>query len=204
MNQTIRLSSSIIRASLPSTRSKCLISSSIYPPSLFWLQKGQTVRTNSSNISRNNPRIRRRRNNNITDDNVATTKENSDSTLNIESNPNMVRNKELFLDASNAFLTKAAAALEPMKAHNDIFNIQRSMNDQGQVLKIILKPSEGQYVLQVDNDLLTLTLMSPISGNYTYVLCKHTHEFVDMEDNHSLIGMVTRDLIRHCNGLPQF
>ena len=204
MNQTIRLSSSIIRASLPSTRSKCLISSSIYPPSLFWLQKGQTVRTNSSNISRNNPRIRRRRNNNITDDNVATTKENSDSTLNIESNPNMVRNKELFLDASNAFLTKAAAALEPMKAHNDIFNIQRSTNDQGEVLKIILKPSEGQYVLQVDNDLRTLNLMSPISGNYTYVLCKQTHEFIDMEDNHSLVGMLVRDLIRHCNGLPQF
>ena len=204
MNQTIRLSSSIIRASLPSTRSKCLISSSIYPPSLFWLQKGQTVRTNSSNISRNNPRIRRRRNNNITDDNVATTKENSDSTLNIESNPNMVRNKELFLDASNAFLTKAAAALEPMKAHNDIFNIQRSTNDQGEVLKIILKPSEGQYVLQVDNDLRTLTLLSPISGNYTYVLCKQTHEFIDMEDNHSLVGMLVRDLIRHCNGLPQF
>ena len=204
MNQTIRLSSSIIRASLPSTRSKCLISSSIYPPSLFWLQKGQTVRTNSSNISRNNPRIRRRRNNNITDDNVATTKENSDSTLNIESNPNMVRNKELFLDASSAFLTKAAAALEPMKAHNDIFNIQRSTNDQGEVLKIILKPSEGQYVLQVDNDLRTLTLLSPISGNYTYVLCKQTHEFIDMEDNHSLVGMLVRDLIRHCNGLPQF
>lgn len=203
MNKTIRLSSSIIRVSLPSTRSKCFISSSIYPPSLFWLQKGQTVRTNSSNISRNNPRIRRRRNNNITDDNVATTKENSDSTLNIESNPNMVRNKELFLDASNAFLTKAAAALEPMKAHNDIFNIQRSMNDQGEVLKIILKPSEGQYVLQVDND-FTLTLMSPISGNYTYVLCKQTHEFIDMEDNHSLVGMLVRDLIRHCNGLPQF
>ena len=204
MNKTIRLSSSIIRVSLPSTRSKCFISPSIYPPSLFWLQKGQTVRTNSSNISRNNPRIRRRRNNNITDDNVATTKENSDSTLNIESNPNMVRNKELFLDASNAFLTKAAAALEPMKAHNDIFNIQRSMNDQGEVLKIILKPSEGQYVLQVDNDFFSLTLMSPISGNYTYVLCKQTHEFIDMEDNHSLVGMLVRDLIRHCNGLPQF
>ena len=123
-------------------------------------------------------------------------------------NPNesvhKITNKSKFLQEASSFLSKAEKALEPMKNHNDIFNIHRSSNEHGETLTIGLAPSEGQYVLQVDEDLLTLSLRSPMSGNYTYVLCANTNEFVGMEDNHKLEGMIVRDLIRHCNGLPKF
>ena len=115
-----------------------------------------------------------------------------------------VTNKSKFLNEVSLFLSKAEKALEPMKNYNDIFNIHRSSNEHGETLTIALAPSEGQYVLQVDEDLLTLSLRSPMSGNYTYVLCANTNEFVGMEDNHKLEGMIVRDLIRHCNGLPKF
>lgn len=116
----------------------------------------------------------------------------------------MVKSKSKFTKQAKIFLTKAQNALEPMKAYNEIFNITRTSNEQGEVLTIGLAPSEGQYVLQVDEDILTLSLLSPMSGNYTYVLCENTNEFVGMEDGHNLEGMIVRDLIRHCNGLPNF
>ncbi len=132
------------------------------------------------------------------------TKNNNDNTS-TNSNVTMVKNKDKFLQEATAFLTRAVQALEPMKQYNDVFIITRSYNDgQGEKLTIGLAPGEGQYVLQVDNDLLTISLLSPMSGNYTYVLCALTNEFVGMEDNHKLEGMIVRDLIRHCNGLPKF
>ena len=116
----------------------------------------------------------------------------------------MVKDKEQFLKISSAYLTKVMNALEPMKSCNDVFNLERSSNIQGEVLTIGLKPSEGKYILQIDEDSLTATLNSPMSGNYTYVLCNKTFGFIGIEDNHVLEGMLVRDLIRHCIGLPKF
>jgi hypothetical protein len=176
----------------------------------------QPNRNFSSGNNSNRRRIRRRRNggaeigasqesdmSNATSDE---TNNNNSSNSNIISTDNirMVKDKALFLKISNEFLTKTAKALEPMKAYNEVFNIHISTNEQGEKLTISLKPSEGQYVLQVDNDMFTLSLLSPMSGSYTYVLCQQTHEFIGMVDDHSLEGMLVRDLIRHCNGLPQF
>ena len=91
-----------------------------------------------------------------------------------------------------------------MKAYNDIFVIQRSKNEQGENLTLRLKPSEGQYIFQVDEEMKTITLNSPMSGTYTYVLCGYTGDFVGMNDGHLCQGLRVRDLIRHANGLPKF
>lgn len=116
----------------------------------------------------------------------------------------IVTDKELFLQASSAFLQQTIKALEPMKAHNEVFHLILSSNEQGQRLTVGLRPSEGQYVLQVDDELCTLTLTSPMSGNYTYILCAFTGNFIGMHDGHLCQGMLVRDMIRHCYGVPQF
>lgn len=95
-------------------------------------------------------------------------------------------------------------AIEPMKAHNDVFKVTRSSTESGENLTITLKPGEGQYIFQVDVEMKTLTLNSPMSGTYTYVLCRYTDDFVGMNDGHLCEGMLVRDLIRHCYGLPRF
>ncbi len=115
-----------------------------------------------------------------------------------------IQDGETFIKLSQEFLHRAENALEPMKHHNDVFNLVRSSNEDGDNLTVALKPGEGSYVLQINNEMCTLSLNSPMSGTYTYVLCAYTGQFVGMEDGHSCEGMLVRDLIRHCNGLPHF
>jgi len=109
-----------------------------------------------------------------------------------------------FLSEVRNFLARTEKALEPMKRANEVFVIKRGSNEQGENLTLRLKPGEGNYVFQVDEEMLTLTLMSPMSGTYTYVLCPKTKSFIGMDDGHIAEGMFTRDLIRHCAGVPQF
>jgi hypothetical protein len=47
-----------------------------------------------------------------------------------------------------------------------------------------------------------VTLQSPLSGSFMYIYNTSTKEWVGNEDGHSLIGMLTRDWIRQCNGVP--
>lgn len=49
-----------------------------------------------------------------------------------------------------------------------------------------------------------LTLRSPLSGLFTYVYNASAEEWVGNEDGHSLLGMLTRDWIRQCRGVPDF
>ena len=51
---------------------------------------------------------------------------------------------------------------------------------------------------------MIISLTSPVSGGYTYVLGADSNKFVGEEDGHSLEGMLVRDLIRQCNGVPNF
>jgi frataxin-like iron-binding protein CyaY len=47
-----------------------------------------------------------------------------------------------------------------------------------------------------------VTLLSPLSGSFMYAYNPSTKEWVGSEDGHSLLGMLTRDWIRQCNGVP--
>lgn len=49
-----------------------------------------------------------------------------------------------------------------------------------------------------------ISLRSPLSGSFSYVYDASSGEWVGSEDGHSLIGMLTRDWIRQCRGVPDF
>lgn len=49
-----------------------------------------------------------------------------------------------------------------------------------------------------------ITLRSPLSGTFSYVYDSSAGEWVGGEDGHSLLGMLTRDWIRQCQGVPDF
>ena|ERR1719276_156407 len=119
------------------------------------------------------------------------------------SSDNVSKIPNVFLPAAIDLLGRIQKALEPMKEHNDVFRLERSSNDIGPLLTLELKPGEGTYLCQVDEAACTVILTSPMSGTYTYVLLP-PDKFVGMGDGHSLEGMIVRDLIRHCNGLPNF
>ena len=118
--------------------------------------------------------------------------------------PVPVKDTAKFLAASGKELDRIEAAIEPMKACNDVFDVSRSKNEEGEKLSIRLKGGDGTYIIQVDERNFTMNLTSPMSGAYTYVLCGKSGDWLGMDDAHIMEGMLTRDLIRQCNGVPRF
>mmetsp|Transcript_37531 Transcript_37531/g.82191 ORF Transcript_37531/g.82191 Transcript_37531/m.82191 type:complete len:223 (+) Transcript_37531:81-749(+) len=118
--------------------------------------------------------------------------------------PTPVKDRDIFLAAAKKELDRVEAAIEPMKSCNDVFDVTRSTNDEGDQLSIRLKGSDGTFTLQIDGRNCTMNLSSPVSGVYTYVLCSRTNAWLGMDDAHIMEGMLTRDLIRICNGVPKF
>lgn len=148
------------------------------------------------NISR---RKRRRRGNLFTE--IDSTMD--DRNHNVTSSLSAVKDRERFIQKADAFLDELEIALTPMKHCNDIFEISRSRTKIGNVLSIGLQPGYGSYIIQVDESSMTLTLNSPKSGIYTYAL-RADGEWAGVDDDHLLKGMLTRDLIQQCQGLPDF
>lgn len=104
-----------------------------------------------------------------------------------------------FVIAAQDLLEKIEKSLEPMKKHNDNFVVHRDYN------KLTLTIGLGdEYSLEIDEDSNTVIMQSPLSGRFSYVLCSSTRNWVDEEDGHILEGMFVRDLIKQCNGVPQF
>lgn len=107
-----------------------------------------------------------------------------------------------FCQEASALLTKLQKALEPMKAQNDIFIVKRVDGDIGEILTIDLGPKEGSYRIEISEMEHMFEYTSPISGKVLYVLSNETKEWVGIEDGHLFEGLLVRDLIRQCRGLP--
>ena len=104
-----------------------------------------------------------------------------------------------FAIEAQEFLDKIEESLQPMKSCNDVFEIERD----SQSLVLTLAPADGQYSFQIEETASSIFFQSPISGKFQYILSASTREWVSEEDGHLLEGMLVRDLIRHCNGLPK-
>ena len=107
-----------------------------------------------------------------------------------------------FRQAANDLLDKLERALEPMKAKNDYFVVERSDGEIGKVLKLDLGPKLGYYEIEFSEDECIFQYSSPISGQILYCLSSITGEWVGCDDGHLFEGIFVRDLIRQCQGLP--
>jgi frataxin-like iron-binding protein CyaY len=105
-------------------------------------------------------------------------------------------------EASN-LLTKLEAALAPMKAKNDIFIVTREDGEIGEILTIDLGPKEGSYRIEFSELEHMFEYSSPISGKLLYILSSETGAWIGAEDGHNFEGLLVRDLIRQCRGLPK-
>ena len=109
-----------------------------------------------------------------------------------------------FVQAAVALLDRLEAGLEPMKAPvNDFFKVERFFGDLGEVLTIDLGPKDGKYRVAMSLDDHVFEYSSPISGKILYILSADTGEWVGIEDGHSFEGLLVRDLIRQCRGMPK-
>jgi hypothetical protein len=113
-----------------------------------------------------------------------------------------VQDPLIFRQAASALLDKLERALQPMKAKNDVFIIQRMDGEIGEILKLDLGPKDGFYQLEVSEEECIFQYASPISGHILYCLSASTGEWVGCDDGHLFEGIFVRDLIRQCQGLP--
>ena len=60
----------------------------------------------------------------------------------------------------------------------------------------------GAFALNIDYEQLTLELTSPKSGTFTYIYCLEKERWRGKDDGHDLKGMLVRDIIPLCNGVP--
>mmetsp|Transcript_18609 Transcript_18609/g.39954 ORF Transcript_18609/g.39954 Transcript_18609/m.39954 type:complete len:252 (+) Transcript_18609:141-896(+) len=139
---------------------------------------------------------------------------------------------EKFLSVSRTLLDRVESAITELKDCNDGLEIARyppsspDLPPDEAEIKSSEPPTqqhEGQLSFQVQSSedffwgggtyLLTIqprnaggvvTLQSPLSGSFTYVYNSTKGEWVGDEDGHSLFGMLTRDWIRQCRGVPDF
>jgi Frataxin-like domain len=116
-----------------------------------------------------------------------------------------------FQKASAALLDKLYKALSPMKEVNDPFLLSRGYDSEiggGEFILIDLGAMQGQYTIQVDPEQCMLFFQSPISGHHDYYLSnknsdeKHGGEWIGAQDGHNFEGLLVRDLIRQCKGMP--
>ena len=108
-----------------------------------------------------------------------------------------------FVQAASALFDKLEQALAPMKHQNDFFDVERFLGDMGEILSIDLGPKEGKYRIEMSIEDHLCEYSSPISGKVLYVLSAQTGEWVGSEDGHLFEGLLVRDLIRQCRGLPK-
>jgi frataxin-like iron-binding protein CyaY len=113
-----------------------------------------------------------------------------------------VTDVEDFSAAAIVLLAKLEKALVPMKAKNDVFVVTLKREELGDTLSIDLTPKDGSYMIEINEEEQLLSYTSPISGTHLYILSAKTREWVGAQDGHAFEGLLVRDLIRQCQGLP--
>ncbi|CAK4485781.1 unnamed protein product [Aphanomyces euteiches] len=92
-------------------------------------------------------------------------------------------------------------ALAPLlPPENEDLSIERTSNPD--TLVIAVPPKE--FILKVIAKRQKVELVSPISGTRSYAFNSKTLRWEDDTDGHDLEGLLTRDFMRLCNGVPGF
>lgn len=104
-----------------------------------------------------------------------------------------------FLDEARKCIKSVGIALEPMMELNKEFVLNK--NDDELVLDVGVR---GKVILSVDMKKECLFLSSPTSGIFEYLYDPETQQWLGSVDRHDIRGMITRDLIRHFRGMPNF
>lgn len=96
-------------------------------------------------------------------------------------------------------LNSVKAAVEHMKPLNSVFDIVMEAE------KLSISTPRGKFTLTADYMEQTLVLQSYISGYHMYVFDPTESVWRSVrEDGHDMRGMLTRDMLRHCVGCPDF
>lgn len=123
-----------------------------------------------------------------------------------------------------AFSRKKAAAQGPIvgnfnQAVDIVFdNIEKTLRPllpMNKDFELIVQPrteirlkvgnnERGHYIFTPNYENELLRVNSPYSGSFEYYYDTETENWLCVVDNHDMRGIITRDLLKHCIGCPQF
>ena len=112
-----------------------------------------------------------------------------------------------FEDQVESFFGRIELGLLPMKEVNEDFVVERSTIDAGDrsIVMNLGKTSDNSILtIQTANDRRVIDYFSPTSGKLAYAYCKKTDTFRNIDDDHDLLGILARDLIKDAKGFPAF
>lgn len=96
-------------------------------------------------------------------------------------------------------LMQVHKAVEPLTKMNEDFTVQLVPNKS-----LIIQTSRGMYRFFSEPDRKLLTLVSYFSGFHNYYYDVEDKLWLSDTDKHDMRGLITRDIMRHWNGVPHF
>ncbi len=93
-------------------------------------------------------------------------------------------------------VTQAVSSMQPL---NEGFSV--STGEKGE---LVIHTGRGKYSLYEDHGRRVLVLQSYFSGYHNYFFDVEQKLWLSIKDGHDFRGLLTRDLMRHCNGCPDF
>jgi hypothetical protein len=112
-----------------------------------------------------------------------------------------VTDPDIFYTESRALLERVEAIVKPLQEKNNLA-IEHGVDHLGPFIKIVCGPEIGTYYLYVVEEQASVGF-GCLSGSFFYQISSRTGEWVCDDDGHSFEGMLMRDLLRHCVGLPK-
>ena len=95
-------------------------------------------------------------------------------------------------------LKSISKAMDPLQSVNSDFSLQ--LQDK----ELTIQFSRGKFILKVNDIKEIITLQSYISGFHHYQFDSETRTWLSIKDGHDLRGLLTRDILRHNAGCPNF
>ena len=83
---------------------------------------------------------------------------------------------------------------------NEEFDLSLAPSDR---LTLNLAPTVGTYELSIDRPNQRLLLFSPASGVFKYQWSARTEAWVNESDEHFLVELLVRELLKTCQGVPK-
>ncbi|OQR87470.1 hypothetical protein ACHHYP_08818 [Achlya hypogyna] len=106
-----------------------------------------------------------------------------------------------FKALATSFLDRVESAIAPLHAPvNTVFVVERTKTPA----KLTIQTATHLFELAVLTKAQKVEFTSPISGLRTYVYNSKTSRWEDETDHHDVEGLLTRDLMRTCTGIPTF
>ena len=106
---------------------------------------------------------------------------------------------EHFNEQGPMILKEIESAVSVMVNLNPVFKIEKKPNELS-----VDTGEKGKYTFSLNYNTLKLTVASPMSGNFNYRYDSDSGYWLGTQDGHDMRGLVTRDMIRHCTGMPKF